>query len=448
MEKPCRARLLLIDDEESNLEAMTRILEAEAYQVVTSTQPAQALLQFRKQDFDLVISDLRMPGLTGLEVLRAIRKDSTVPVILLTAFGTVEDAVEAMKLGAVDFLSKPIRRQHLLRVVQDALQRRRPLTRPQIVGQSTQIQEIKRTIRVLAATPASVLLEGESGTGKEIVASAIHLESGRKGALVTVNCGAIPETLLESELFGYERGAFTGAVQAKTGLFEAANEGTLFLDEIAELPLALQVKLLRVLQDGSFTRLGSTVPKRCDVRIIAASNLDLRSCIEGGRFREDLFYRLNVISIRIPPLRERPVDVAPLAEFFLEQAKVRYHKPAVRWSPESLKALAQQPWPGNVRELRNLIERALLLSGSTVLEPMHLGLAVGGTSPAENVASISSPSGTFSIPSPLSEVERVLIEKTLAWAGGDKEKAALALGVNVRTIYRKLAQWQENESGR
>lgn len=435
-----RARILVVDDEEGNLHAMQKILEQEAYQVVSQKQASTALALFKKQNFDLVLTDLRMPGISGLELLRALRKENEkIPVVVLTAYGTVDDAVEAMKLGAVDFLSKPLRREKILRVVQDSLQRKSVESKEKInfLGSSASINQIKRTIKMLAQTSASVLIEGESGSGKEVVAKTIHLESGRAGKLVSLNCGAIPETLLESELFGYERGAFTGAVAAKQGMFELANGGTLFLDEIGEMPLALQVKILRVLQDGSFFRLGGTEPKKVDVRIVAATNADLKKRILEGAFREDLFYRLNVVSLQIPPLRERTEDIPALANFFLESAKELYHRPAVSFTSESVVCLQNYGWPGNIRELRNLIERTLVMLDGDLIRPRDLGLSMGekAVERSDSEDFLKFPLGTT-----LKDIELITIRKVLEYTGGDKAKAAQLLGINQRTIYRKLPE--------
>lgn len=437
-----RAKILLVDDEDSNLIPMKKILEQEAYQVATAKQASAALALFKKQPFHLVLTDLRMPGVSGLELLRALRKESGVPVIVLTAYGTVNDAVEAMKLGAVDFLAKPLRRDALLRCVQDALSR--GVSEPSggkfsFLGTSTAIAQIKRSIRMLARTNASVLIEGESGTGKEVVAKTIHLESGREGRLISMNCGAIPESLLESELFGFERGAFTGAGQAKPGLFEMADKGTLFLDEIGDMPLALQVKLLRVLQDGSFFRLGATEPRKVDVRIVAATNADLKKKIAEGTFREDLFYRLNVVSLRVPTLRERPEDIQVLAQHFLETAMEAHGKKGVQFSPAALTSLQCYAWPGNVRELKNLVERTLVMLDGEVIEPEDLGLSRPRNETPEKLES-GIPMLQFPLGTKLEVMELEAIRRTLEFTGGDKAKAAELLGINQRTIYRKLSE--------
>lgn len=439
-----RATILVVDDEESNLVAMQKILEQEAYQVVTAKQAALALTLFKRQPIDLVLTDLRMPGVSGLELLRAVRKENAdVPVVVLTAYGTVTDAVEVMKLGALDFLSKPIRRETLLKCVQDSLGKRRVSKdakgKVAFVGNSPEVSQIKRTVKMLARTNASVLIEGESGTGKEIVAKTIHSESGREGALVTVNCGAIPENLLESELFGFEKGAFTGAVVAKPGMFELAHRGTIFLDEIGEMSLTLQVKLLRILQDGAFFRLGGTEPKKVDVRVVAATNCDLKKKISAGGFREDLYYRLNVVSLAMPPLRERGEDIPVLAQYFLDQAKDTYGKKEASFSPDALRAIQGAAWPGNVRELKNVVERTVVMLEGDVIGPAHLGLGAGGA-PAMETAGSAEFMLSFPLGTPLHVMELEAIRRTLAFTNGDKVKAAELLGINQRTIYRKLPE--------
>jgi len=449
-----RARILLVDDDLSNLLVLQKILEQEAYQVISARSASDALQLFRKQGADIVLSDLRMPGMSGLELLRAIRLISQdVPVVILTAFGTVDDAVEAMKLGAVDFLSKPIKRANVLKLIQDCLGRVRrnrkvqpPLSTKQLMlGQSIEIQEIRRTIRMLAPTTASVFIHGESGTGKEIVAKLIHQESGRAGNMVSINCGAIPETLLESELFGYERGAFTGATTSKRGLFEAADKGTLFLDEIGEMPLSLQVKLLRILEDGTFLRLGSIQAKKVDVRIIAATNANIKEKISENKFREDLFFRLNVVNIHLPNLKDRKTDISLLATHFLEDASLHYGKEGIIFDSDALALLTQYSWPGNIRELKNVIERTVVMNGTGVITAVELNLPI--PLPSEHKKSIRTEEEVkiafqkqlvFSIGTPLHEVEREMIQKTLEATGGDKNLAAKLLGVNLRTIYRKI----------
>ena len=440
-----RAKILVIDDEESNLLAMDKILSAEAYSVVCAKQAAIAISLVRKQHFDLVLTDLRMPGVGGMEFLRSLRKTHPqLPVVMLTAYGTVSDAVEAMKLGALDFVSKPIRRETLLKCVQDCLQKSvtgSDIHYNQLIGTSPAIAEIRRTIRMLARTNATVLIEGESGTGKEVVAKAVHSESARTGAMVSLNCGAIPESLLESELFGYHKGAFTGAEKNKMGLFQAAHMGTLFLDEIGEMAPSLQVKLLRVLQDSTFLPLGSREPVRVDVRIVAATNADLKKKILEGKFREDLYYRLNVVSLVLPKLRDRREDIPALAEHFLDFAMKLYKRSGVRFAEDAIPALQEFSWPGNVRELRNLIERTLVMLEGSEITAGDLGLKSSARmekAPALDFQ-MSFPVGTS-----LKEMELEAIRRTLEFTGGDKAKAAEILGINQRTIYRKLPELSES----
>lgn len=442
MLKNFRARILIVDDEEANLIAVQRILEQEAYEVLTAKNGLAALALFRKTRADLVITDLRMPELGGLELLAALRKfEPDLPVLLLTAFGTVDDAVEAMKLGAVDFLAKPLRRPQLLRSVEDALSKRsRSMGKigyePEaLLGQSPVINELRRTIHMIAPSEAAVLIRGESGTGKELVAKAIHAASGRKGKLVSINCGAIPEPLLESELFGYSKGAFTGAAGDKMGLFEEANEGTLFLDEIGDMPTGLQIKLLRALEDHKIRRVGSLQDRAINFRIVAATNADLAEKIKSGAFRYDLFYRLNVIHLQLPPLRERTGDIPYLANVFLVEAAERYGKVGLVFREDAESAIQKYGWPGNVRELRNVIERAVVLCQGQSLSGYDLQLpglsALGSLAAAPRVMS-------FPVGTPLEEIEREVIRQTLSFYDGDKRRAAQALGVNLRTIYRKL----------
>ncbi len=441
-----RARILVVDDEKSNLSAMEKLLGFEGYQVVTAMTAGAALQVLKKQSVDLVLSDLRMPGASGLELLRSLRTQySDLPVVLLTAYGSVNDAVEAMKLGAIDFLSKPIRTEQLLRIVQDCLARKLNISgeSAELIGQSPEIGEVRRTVRLLAPTPAAILIEGESGTGKEILARMIHRESGRKGRLVSVNCGAIPESLLESELFGYERGAFTGAVAAKQGLFEAAEGGTLFLDEVGEISPTLQVKLLRVLQDGSYMRLGSTEVRKSNARVISATNANLKKRISEGQFREDLFYRLNVVYLTLPPLRERGDDIELLAKEFFGQSKGRYGKSNLEMPAEFMSEIRGYNWPGNVRELRSAIERMVVLAQDGVCSLSDLGVARIGKRKKDESAHAGATAGAhFSFPlgTTLKEIELVVIKQTLEAVGGDKAKAAEILGINQRTIYRKLPE--------
>ncbi|MBY0471736.1 sigma-54 dependent transcriptional regulator [bacterium] len=444
--------LLLVDDDLQALDAMKKILEFEDYRVETATDGQQALDLVRSgRRFHAVVTDVRMPKLGGLDFLKAITVlGSRTPVILMTAFGEVEDAVWAMKCGAVDFLTKPFKRQALLSAVSLAVQRSlraedlsaETTQGPQLIGSSDSVNRLRVEMEQVARTSATILLSGESGTGKELVARRIHELSDRaSGPWVALNCGAFPEQLIESELFGYEKGAFTGALSAKAGLFEAAHGGTILLDEIGDMPILLQTKLLRVLQEGEFRRVGATTSKKVDVRVIAATHRDLRERVKTGEFREDLLYRLEVISLSVPALRSRKEDIPALAENFVSQAAQRHHK-NLALSPEALEILLQHSWPGNVRELSNVIERAAVFAqGDLILPrdlPMHLQGLVEISTSGDNVVSVK-------LGTPLREVEEMLIRKTLEATSGDKNMTAKLLGINSRTIYRKLDKKPESE---
>ncbi|MBN1335649.1 MAG: sigma-54-dependent Fis family transcriptional regulator [Deltaproteobacteria bacterium] len=440
--------VLVVDDEPSNRQVLLRILEREGHRVEETSSGREALDRIRQGGVALCLSDLRMPGMDGLELLRAARAlDPEVEFIVMTAYGTVESAVDAMKEGAYDFITKPLRRVELVTTVRKALEKQR-LARENrslrarlededaVVGHSTAMRRVLEEIEQVAPSEAAVLLEGESGTGKGLLARRIHALSVRSGRrMITVNCAAIPETLLESELFGYEPGAFTGARGRKEGRFDLASGGTLFLDEVTEMPAAVQVKLLRVLQDGEYERVGGTRTLRTDCRILSATNRDLDRAVAEGRFREDLFWRLDVIRVRVPPLRERAEDVPLLVQHMLAGSIRKNRKPLEGISPEALDALASYHWPGNVRELENVVERAVVLARGRVVEVHDLPEGVRqGRGAAQVVA--------FRVGTPLKTVERRLIEETLRFAGGDRALAASLLGITSRTIYRREAEWR------
>ncbi len=453
-------RILLVDDDIQGLATTKKILEHAGFVAETAEDGQAAIERVRKESFDLVISDIRMPRMTGLEFLSALRHSGkTIPVVLMTAYGRVEDAVFAMKLGAVDFLTKPFKRAALLDAVEAATKRASALsaeaklidakTNPgakprgslRIAGRSLQAERLRAWVDQVGATTATVLIQGESGTGKEQVARALHETSARRsGPFLAINCAALPENLLESELFGYERGAFTGANAAKTGLFEAANGGTLFLDEIGDLALSLQAKLLRVLQESEVRKIGSSTSKKIDVRVISATHQPLKMLVSESRFRQDLLFRLEVVSIDLPPLRARLEDLPDFAALFVSEAGVRHGKTVAAVSPETFDVLSRYAWPGNIRELQNAIERAVIFAGSPILQvrdlPPHvLELSGKGLGLAESPHMISVPVGT-----PLREVEEILIRKTLELTQGDKNLTAKLLGINSRTIYRKLKE--------
>ena len=407
----------------------------------------EGLLQLRQDSVDLVLSDLQMPRMGGLDLMKAAQVISPeTEFVIITGHGTIETAVEAMKVGAYDFIEKPFSTTTTLKVVGKALERqrlqaenlelRRRLDEIQgmhdIIGNSDVMRQAMETAQQVADSTATILLTGESGTGKEVFATAIHRWSDRaKQSMVRVSCAALPETLLEAELFGYEQGAFTGAMGRRQGRFEAAHRGTLFLDEVGEMSLTTQVKLLRVLQEGTIERLGGSQPIRVDVRIIAATNADLSRLVTEGRFREDLYYRLNVINLELPALRERGDDAILLANFFLQIYNEKNHKQLKGFSPEALEVLQKYAWPGNVRELENAIERAVVLcKGDFVTTEVLPRSVVQGR---QRFEALNLPVGTT-----LRDAELKLIQATLDSVDGDKETAANILGIAARTIYRKL----------
>jgi len=445
-------KILLVDDDSQALDSTCRLLEYLGYEVVKARDGQAALDALRPGSasgdaFDLVLTDVRMPRMGGIELLRAISVcRDRVPVVLMTAFGRVEEAVWAMKLGAIDFLTKPFKRKALQLAVEGALKRRKT-SRPgqagetRLLGSSTVMLQLQREIEQVAQSDASILITGESGTGKELVAKQIHFQSTRekKGAFIALNCGSIPEQLIESELFGHERGSFSGAIASKKGLFEAADGGTLLLDEIGDMPVTLQTSLLRTLQEGEVRRVGATRSQKVDARVISATNRDLQQAVKEGLFREDLLFRLDVISIRVPPLRERMEDLEILAEYFLKESANRHEKSVSGFDPEALKILRTHDWPGNVRELSNVVERAVVFCrGEEITSaelPNHLLALAGREIDWEARGSVSIPLGTS-----LKEVEELLIKKTLEATNGDKNMTAKLLGINSRTIYRKLRE--------
>jgi two-component system, NtrC family, response regulator HydG len=451
---PEPATLLVADDDPGLRESLERALTREGYRIVLASDGRAALERFQSGGIDLIVTDLKMPGLTGLELLRAAKAIAPdVDVILLTAFGTVEEAVKAMKDGAYDFLTKPFRREQLLKLIDKALERRDLIERNKalqqrlddllgqsaVIGASPAFRRMMTLVEQVADSSATVLIQGESGTGKEGAARAIHGRSARKnGPFVAVNCAALPETLLESELFGYEKGAFTGAAGRKEGRFELADGGTLFLDEVADLSAVTQPKILRVLQEGEFERLGGTRSQRVDVRIVAATNQDLAQMVKDRRFREDLFYRLNVITITVPPLRDRREDIPVLAHHFVRIYAAKNNRTLEGVSDDAVRRLEAYSWPGNVRELENVVERAVVLARGGRIELADLPAEIAGATPL--------PEGMLSIRigTPLAEVNARLLEETLRVTKGNKTLTARLLGIDVRTVARKLER-QENE---
>jgi two-component system response regulator HydG len=438
--------ILLVEDDPEGRAAMVKVLDGAGYKVIEADNGQTGLDLILQNNIDVLITDLRLPVMDGIELLRKAKAtDQEIEVILISGHGTVEVAVEAIKEGAYDFVTKPVRKAQLLHAVERAAERqylsrenrqlRSQLSQSdakQFIYASPEMRNIARMVEQVAASTATVLLTGESGTGKEVIAEAIHSASSRRGKpLIKVSCAALPETLLEAELFGYEKGAFTGAGARKEGRFELANGGTLFLDEIGEISPAVQVKLLRVLQDQKFERLGGTRTIDADVRIVTATNKDLQKEVEEKRFREDLFYRLNVINIRIPALRERKDDIQLLAMYFLKRFADKNQKKIEGFTEAAMLALTSYNWPGNVRELENAIERAVVFTPGSLVPLSVLPQAV-------SEVGVTQHSLAFKVGTPLRELERQAIEITLQHARGDKNLAARLLGIAARTIYRHL----------
>ena len=444
MSDPSLTTVLVVDDEASNRESLERIFTKEGFRVLTAGSGREALDLAREHRVHVVLSDLMMPGMSGIDLIRAL---STVApdaeVVVMTAYGTIETAVEAMREGAYDFVEKPLKRMQIVKTVRKAAERRALVaenktlkkelsalkSRP-IVGSSTALRNALEVAYQAAPSSATVLILGESGTGKELLARSIHEHSGRTGPFAGVNLAALPETIVESELFGHEKGAFTGATSRREGRIAQADGGTLFLDEIGELSPAVQVKLLRVLQEGEYEPIGGRT-QRANFRLIAATNRDLERAVEEGTFREDLYYRLNVIAITCPRLSDRQGDVPLLVDHFLDVYCRKNGKPRMTVTREALDALMSYDWPGNVRELENVIERAVVLSKSDQLD-------VDGLPPSITRAERRATDLVFPIGTPLDEIERRVIKATLEHTRGDKQLAAQLLGISARTIYRKL----------
>jgi two-component system response regulator PilR (NtrC family) len=451
---PKKYRILIVDDEESLREFLSIMLHREGYQVDTAVDGAQAAAHLRDHAYDLVISDIKMPRMSGLELLRHIKERSPETVVLMvTAFSTTEEAVEAMKQGAYDYITKPFQNEEIRLIVKNALERRdlrqenlalkeelgKRYSFEGLIGKSKAMQDVITLIRKVSASPVKVLITGESGTGKELVARAIHFQSDRRDQpFVPINCGAIPENLLESELFGHEKGSFTGAINQKQGLFETAAGGTIFLDEIGELPQMMQVKLLRVLQENEFRRVGGTRAILADVRIIAATNRHLEEAVSNGTFREDLYYRFNVIRIALPPLRSRREDIPMLIDWFWERFT---GLKGVQVAEDAMRRLIDYHWPGNIRELENVIERATVLGheGKITLDclpPNLLTGVVGGVSPLTDI-----PDAGMDLDAYLGEIEKEILLKALARTNGVRKAAAELLGITFRSIRYRLAKF-------
>lgn len=446
-----KKKVLIVEDEEMMRSILRRLLEREGYDVLSADSGESALRIFSENNIAVTLSDIKMAGMNGLELLDNIKSlDHEALVIIMTAFSSVDSAVAALRKGAYDYITKPFVNEELVKTVHNAIaqhslfQENRALRRelgrhyasPEMIGRSERLLAVMALIEKAADTNSTVLISGESGTGKELVARALHFGSERaEKNFLAVNCGALPEALLESELFGHKRGSFTGAVADKTGLFRSADGGTIFLDEIGEMPVALQVKLLRALQEREVTPVGSAVPEKFDARIVAATNRDLESDMSKGSFREDLYYRLNVIEIALPPLRERREDIPLLVRHFASQTARHQDRPAKLINEEVMLALSSYDWPGNIRELQNTIERAFILSDAEITIdnlPTKI-IPKNGRSATDNKASAPT----------LEEMERRYVLETMEAVENDKAKAAKILGIDLSTLYRKLKRYEE-----
>ncbi|MEM7434550.1 MAG: sigma-54 dependent transcriptional regulator [Myxococcota bacterium] len=454
------ARILVCDDEAGLREMLQILLRREGYEVDSVDGVHAARDQLGSADpYDAVITDLAMPDGSGMEVLDAVRARATdTQIVMITAYATTEQAVEAMRKGAYDYVQKPFKNHELLATLEKALEKRAIVaenetlreqvksrwTEGQLIGKSATMQGLRDLVKRVAGATTSVLITGESGTGKEMVARALHFQSPRADApFVVLNCGAVPENLIESELFGHVKGAFTGATAAKEGLFRAADGGTLFLDEVGELPPPLQVKLLRVLQDRTVRPVGGSDEVEVDVRVLAATNRDVEAEVQSGGFREDLFYRLNVIRIEVPPLRERPEDIPVLAEYFLRRHAALQSR-RLELAPEAVRWLAQQPFGGNVRELENTIERGVTLAAGALVTREDLG----DSHPSKRRVALSQiPEGRFELDEYLTQVEKELLLRALDQAGGVRKKAAELLGMSFRQFRYRLAKHIAPEVG-
>ncbi len=447
-------KILIVDDEEGMRHMLSIILKKEGYETTSVSNGNEALTAAEKDDYDFILCDIRMPGMDGLTLLQELKKrgcNST--IIMMSAYGTMDTAIEAMKIGAYDYISKPFKSDEIILTIKKAEERERLRKEniflkkevegrykfSNIIAKSKNMLEIFETISKIASYKSTVLIIGESGTGKELIAKAIHYNSPRKNkAFIPINCGAIPENLLESELFGHVRGAFTDAIFTKKGLFEEADGGTIFLDEVSDLPLSLQVKLLRVLQEDEIRRVGDTKPIKVDVRIIAASARDLVGEVKMGRFREDLFYRLNVLNIHLPPLRERKEDIPLLVNHFIEKFNKKIGRNIKGITSDAMKMLMDYEWKGNVRELENVIERAVILADGECISTEHLpeGIIKAVTEPVVSITE-----GEFSIKKASSALEKELIKRALKYTGGNRTKAARLLEISHKALLYKMQEY-------
>jgi two-component system response regulator AtoC len=457
--------ILVVDDEDSVRMVLKALLRREGYEVETASDGEEAVNKVKLLQPSMVIMDIRMPNKDGMEAFREIREfDKNIHVLMMTAFAAVETAVEAMKLGAFDYIIKPFNNDEVKILVKRAMQLRdlkdevkvlhRELNNSyrldKMITNSPKMMQLYKVIGKVAQTNATVLITGESGTGKELVANTIHYNSQRNtGPFIKINCGALPENLLESELFGHEKGAFTGAFQKKLGRFEAAEHGTIFLDEIGEVSHALQVKLLRVLQEHEFERVGGTETIKVDFRVVAATNRDLKSMVEKGEFREDLYYRLNVVSLRVPPLRERNEDIRLLANYFLQKFSQENNREMITFDEEAMRVLEKYPWPGNVRELQNLVERSVIMSTGAIIFPEDLLLSVSGsdgndgTDHPEHSVKDAAPAleEGQTLRDLIKKLEQSVIENKLKENQGNKMKTAKDLGISRRALLYKIQDY-------
>ena len=447
-------RILIVDDEEGLRRLLVRVLSKSGYEATAVAGGAEALRQLAGESFDLIITDIKMPEMDGLELLRELKAfDPSLPIIVMTAYGTVENAVKALRAGAYDYVAKPFEIDEMKLTVDKALERERLLAENRylheelegrydfggIIGNSPGMRQVFEIASSVASSNASVLITGESGTGKELLARSIHYNSQRKDKpFIVLNCAALSEGVLESELFGHEKGAFTGALATRKGRFELADQGTLFIDEVGEMSLTAQVKLLRVIQEHEFERVGGSKSIKVDVRIVAATNKSLEEQVKVGRFREDLYYRLNVVNIHLPPLRERREDIEPLARHFLNKYVNETGKKITEIAPRALSCLLAHEWPGNVRELQNAIERGVVLSKGSVLTPRDLPQGMQG----DNQICLQLPERGGNLTDILEDLERQLIVQTLEREHGSQTRAADALGIKRTTLRYKMEKYR------
>jgi DNA-binding NtrC family response regulator len=453
-------KILLVEDKDSLRQMLSTAIKKAGYPVDEASDGNAAAEKIRKQPYQLIITDLRLPTLSGLEILKIQKEiDETIPVLLMTAYGTIEEAVEAMKQGAFDFVPKPVDISHLFLLINRALAQRRLMLEnillkeefqraygiPKIIGDSPAIQAVSNSIQRVAPTGATVLLTGESGTGKEVFSRAIHqLSTRRDKPFVTVNCAAIPHSLIENELFGHEKGSYTGAFARKIGKFELADQGTIFLDEIGELHISVQAKVLRVIEEQCFERIGGLETIHVDTRVVAATNRNLQDQVAKKEFREDLFFRLSVIPIQIPPLRERLSDVRLLAQFFVDKFSKELHRQGLQLSPEAARAMEEYSWPGNVRELQNTIERAVILSDGKTIRPEDLNFAFETRKRTDDFVRFLDLSGSLTEVSNRASraAEKVKIQQALDLSNWNKTQAAELLEVSYKTLLNKVKEYE------